>query len=194
MILAISLCSPVYAEDLPAKRGPVGDSATPFIVRQIKPGDTIKVNVWKYSDLNANLIVGPEGCISYSYLGEIPVAGKTVEEVRLIITKKLDQQYVANPKVDIQLETQPPVIFVIGEVARPGSYGYQLGLDPLKAVALAGGFTDFASRDALIIRKDATGKDAQIKVDLNKLMKATPDRDKYSLQSGDMVVIKKSWF
>lgn len=193
-VLAMILSVPAFAEEPPQKPDGTKELPANFIMRQIRPGDTLKVTVWKYSDLNATLIVGPEGYISYSFLGEIPVAGKTVEDVRKLITDKLDQQYIANPKVDIQMETQNLTIFVAGEVMRPGSYAFQPGLDPAKAVALAGGFTDFASRKALIIRRDVNGRDVEIKADLKKLMKGTQDREQYQLQPGDMVVIKRSWF
>jgi len=193
LILTLGLSLPAVAEEksiAPEKQ----DAPVTFVSRQIKPGDTLKISVWKYSDLNANLVVGPDGHISYMYLGDILVAGKTVEDLRQIITEKLDQKYVANPRVDIQIETQLPMVFVVGEVVKPGSYPYQPGLDPLKAVALAGGLTDFASFKATIIRTDEVGKDVQIKADLKKLMKASPDREQYLLQPGDMVVVKRSWF
>jgi len=192
IILTLSFCLRAAVAEAPAEKA----SATPeaFVARQIRPGDTLKISIWKYSDLNANLVVGPDGYISYLYLGDILVAGKTVEELRQIIAEKLDQKYVANPRVDIQLETQLPTIFVVGEVVKPGSYPYQSGLDPIKAVALAGGFTDFASFNALVIRRGPTGKDVQIQTDLKKLMKATADREEYLLQPGDMVVVKRSWF
>ena len=176
------------------KGGAPEKSGAIFSTRQIKPGDTLKITVWKYSDLNADVVVGQDGYISYSFVGDILAGGKTVEDVRQIITQKLDQQYVANPKVDIQMGAQTPMIFVVGEVIKPGSYAFQPGLDPLKAVALAGGLTDFASFKAVIVRKDAGGKDMQIKINIKKLMKADPDREQYQLQPGDMVVIKRSWF
>jgi len=194
MILVASQSSLVLAEDpLPAKDIPRRASAT-FTSRKIRPGDTLKITVWKYSDLNANVVVGPDGYISYSFVGDVLAAGKTVEAIRQVITQKLDQQYVASPKVDIQMEAQAPAIFVVGEVVKPGSYAFQPDLDPLKAVALAGGFTDFASFKAVIIRRDESGKDLQINANIKKLMKADPDRELYLLRPGDMVVIKRSWF
>jgi polysaccharide export outer membrane protein len=203
MMLFLILCLmvaglPAFGDESPAVR-PVDNApsaapdAEPWAARLIRPGDTLKVSVWKYSDLNMTLTVGTDGYISYSYLGYIPVVGKTVEDVRRAITAKLDEQYIANPQVDVQLESLPPVIFVVGEVVKPGSYGYQIGLDPLKAIAMAGGYTDFASRTALIIRRDMNGNETQIKTDLKKLMKANNERDKYILQPGDMVVVKRSW-
>jgi len=185
-----------FAAEAAAKQpAPQTQQAQAGGARLIRPGDVLKISVWKYSDMNASLAVGPEGYVSYSFVGDIPVVGKTTEDVRRVITDKLNQQYIANPQVDVQLEAQQLVVFVVGEVVKPGSYPYQAGLDPLKAIALAGGFTDFASRKASIIRKDpATGKDLEIKVNLRKLMKADQSRDAYMIQPGDMVVVKRSWF
>lgn len=194
--VALILAAPAFAAETAAKQPPQQAQPVPGTgARLIRPGDVLKISVWKYSDMNASLAVGPEGYVSYSFVGDIPVVGKTTEDVRRVITDKLNQQYIANPQVDVQLEAQQLVVFVVGEVVRPGSYPYQPGLDPLKAIALAGGFTDFASRKASIIRKDpATGKDTEIKANLKKLMKADQNREAYSIQPGDMVVVKRSWF
>ena len=194
MILALSQSFFAQAEEPVLVKKAIGEAPAAFASRKIRAGDTLKITVWKYSDLNASVTVGPDGYLSYSFVGDILAAGKTVEDIRQLITQKLDQQYVASPKVDIQMEAQLPTIFVVGEVVKPGSYAFQPDLDPLKAVALAGGFTDFASFKAVIIRKDANGKDLQIKADIKKLMKANQGREQYLLQPGDMVVIKRSWF
>lgn len=194
LVLLASQGHLAFAEGPFSEPASSGEAPATFASRQIKPGDTLKISVWKYSDLNATIIVGPDGYISYSFVGDILAAGKTVEDIRKIISQKLDQQYVASPKVDIQIEALAPTIFVVGEVVKPGTYAFQPGLDPLKAVALAGGLTDFASFKALIIRRDSSGKDIQIKADIKKLMKAEPNREQYLLQPGDMVVIKRSWF
>jgi len=172
-----------------ANKQPIGTAA-----KKIKPGDTLKVSVWKYSDMDASLLVGNDGTINYSYIGEIPVAGRTADEVRLFITKKLDQDYIANPQVDVKIDTKALTIFVVGEVVKPGSYLFEPGLDPLKAIALAGGLTDFASTRALIVRKNEEGNEIQIKVNTKSLMKANSDRGKYELEPGDMVVVKRGWF
>ena len=79
-------------------------------------------------------------------------------------------------------------------MVKPGSYPFEPGLDPLKAIAFAGGATDFASNTALIVRKNEAGEEIQIKVNTKDLMKANSDRSKYELEPGDMVVIKRSWF
>lgn len=196
-ILSIGFClvfaTGVYAETGTGPQEAVNSQEIGTVAKKIKPGDTLKISVWKYSDMDASLLVGNDGSINYSYIGEIPVVGKTAEEVRLFIIKKLDQDYIANPQVDVRIDTKTLTIFVVGEVAKPGSYPFEPGLDPLKAIALAGGMTDFASSKALIIRKNEAGGETQIKVNVKKLMKANPDRNQYELEPGDMVVLKRSW-
>ena len=189
MILAVSQSLVACAEETSPGKEPSAASAP----RTIKPGETIKITVWKYPDLNSTVIVDPRGHINSAFVGDVLAAGKTVEEVRQIIAQKIDKQYVANPQVDVTIKTPLPTIFVVGEVLKPGSYAYQAGLDPLKAVALAGGLSDFASFKALILRKDASGKDVQIAADIKQLMKANADREQYQLQPGDTVVVKKGW-
>ena len=197
-MLSVCLClvffATVYAETGVDPQGLAHHQQGITEPRRIKPGDTLKISVWKYSDMDASLVVGSDGNINYSYVGEIPVAGRTAEEVRLYITKKLDQDYIANPRVDVKIDTKALTFFIVGEVVKPGSYPFEPGLDPLKAIAIAGGATDFSSPRALIIRKDEEGKEVQIKVNTKSLMKANSDRDKYELEPGDMVVIKRSWF
>jgi polysaccharide export outer membrane protein len=192
-LLCLSFLTPVHAEGEAGPQGGVDKQEIGMLARKIKPGDTIKISVWKYSDMDASLMVGNDGTINYSYIGEIPVAGRTPEEVRLFITKKLDQDYIANPQVDVKIDTKALTIFVVGEVVKPGSYLFEPRLDPLKAIALAGGMTDFASNHAVIIRKNDAGEETQIKVNIKKLMKATPDRGQYELEPGDMVVVKRGW-
>ena len=111
-----------------------------------------------------------------------------------MITDVLNKDYIADPKVDVSLERRMPTFFVIGEVLRPGSFSYEPNLDPLRAVALAGGFNDYASWKVTILRKDESGKEIQLNVNTKKLMKANANREKYKILPGDTVVVKRSWF
>lgn len=160
----------------------------------IKPTDTLNISVWNQSNLDATVMVDSRGYVNYAFMGDIKVVGKTVGEVQQIITEGLNKDYIANPKVDVSLERRLPTFFVIGEVAKPGSYNFEPNLDPLRAVALAGGFTDFASWKVVILRKDETGKEIQLSVNTKKLLQASADREKYKILPGDTIVVKRSWF
>ena len=161
---------------------------------RIKPTDTLIISVWNQSNLDATVMVDSGGYINYTFMGDIQVAGRTMGEVQKIITEGLNKDYIANPKVNVSLERRLPTFFVIGEVTRPGSYSFEPNLDPLRAVALAGGFTDFASWKVTIIRKDESGKEIHLVVNTKKLLRANPDREKYKILPGDTVVVKRSWF
>ena len=160
----------------------------------IKPTDTLHISVWNQSNLDATVMVDSRGYVNYAFMGDIKVAGKTVDEVEKIITEGLNKDYIANPKVDVSLEHRLPTFFVIGEVIRPGSYNFEPNLDPLRAVALAGGFTDFASWKVTILRMDESGNEIHLSVNTKKLLKPSADRGKYRILPGDTIVVNRSWF
>lgn len=160
----------------------------------IKPTDTLNISVWNQSNLDATVMVDSKGYVNYAFMGDIKVAGMTVGEVQQIITEGLNKDYIANPKVDVSLERRLPTFFVIGEVLKPGSYNFEPNLDPLRAVALAGGFTDYASWKVVILRRDESGKEIELRVNAKKLLKASEDREKYRILPGDTLVVKRSWF
>jgi polysaccharide export outer membrane protein len=161
---------------------------------RIKPADTLTISVWGQGNLDATALVDSKGYINYAFVGDIKVVGKTVGEIQEIITEVLNRDYIANPRVYVSIESRPAVIWVIGEVGRPGSYSYEPDLDPLRAVTLAGGFTDFASWTVTIVRKDESGKEIELRCKVKKLRKADPEREKYKLLPGDMLIVKRSWF
>jgi len=183
-----------FGGSVEAKRTDVAERREVDTEYLIKPTDTLNISVWNQSNLDATVMVDSKGYINYAFMGEIKVAGKTVGEVQRKITEVLNKDYIANPKVDVSLERRLPTFFVIGEVIRPGSFSYDPNLDPLRAVALAGGFTNFASWNVTILRKDESGKEIQLNVNTKKLMKANADREKYKILPGDTVVVERSWF
>ena len=107
-------------------------------------GDRISIQVFDEVDLTMSALVGGSGIINYSYLGILQVAGKTPAQLENEITKLLKDGYLVNPSVNVTIESFRP-FYIGGEVSRPGSYPYQLGLTVEKAIALAGGLTDRAS-------------------------------------------------
>lgn len=121
-------------------------------------GDQISIQVFDEPDLSIGATVGASGVINYSYLGDIQVGGKTVDEVEETISSLLENGYLVNPSVNITV-TQFRSFFINGEVRNPGSYPFQPGLTLDKAIALAGGLTDRAStRKMFLIRGNATKK------------------------------------
>ncbi len=149
--------------------------------------DVVDVAVWRDADLSRVVPVRPDGFISLPMVGEVRAAGKTPKELELEVATAL-KQYVQEPRVTVIVqEVNSPRVFVTGEVTRPGMYPMRGHVSVLQAIALAGGFSDFADkRNIRVIRRD--GKSAVISyADL-----VTDDDEKRSavwLAPGDTVVV-----
>jgi polysaccharide export outer membrane protein len=150
-------------------------------------GDKLRIEVYKDQQLSQSLQVRPDGKITLPLVGDVMAAGRTSMELRDAIAGSL-KEYIANPVVTVIVtETMPQVVYVQGEVSKPGVFALTNGrLSVIQAIAMAGGFTDFANRkDITVLRgtqrlkfnyKDAVGEDSH--------------REPLQLQAGDTVIVK----
>ncbi len=162
--------------------------------RGLRVGDTLNITVWQHKDLSTTLVVDEGGNIEYLFLGVIPVAGKTLTEVKEILKKGISDNYIVDPKVDISMDRKSLTFFVTGEVLKPGTYEFHPGVSVLEAIALAGGFTDYASRKIKVIRKTGDGKEKEIKINTKKLLRATDKREESRVQVDDILVVERAWW
>lgn len=149
--------------------------------------DVVDVAVWRDADLSRVVPVRPDGFISLPMAGEIMAAGKTPKELEVEIAEAL-KPYVQEPRVTVIVrEINAPRVFVTGEVARPGMYPMRGHVSVLQALALAGGFSDFADkRNIQIIRKN--GK--SLAVSYTDLTASEDDeRSSVWLSPGDTIVV-----
>ena len=123
-------------------------------------GDRISILVFDEPDLTLEAQVGATGVISYSYLGDLQIAGKTTREIEQFITEKLKDGYLVNPSVNVSIVEYRP-FYINGEVRSPGSYPYEQGLTIEKAIALAGGMTDRASRRKMYVLREIEEEDGK---------------------------------
>jgi polysaccharide biosynthesis/export protein VpsN len=145
-------------------------------------GDTISINVYDEKELSIEKTrLSDAGTVSLPMLGEIKVLGLTVSELELQVVQGL-KQYLVTPKVTVSIEVYRD-FFVNGQVYKPGSFPYQPGLTVLKAVAIAGGFKDRASKTHVAIIKDGDDKHTPIKADLGLLV-----------MPGDIITVEESFF
>jgi polysaccharide export outer membrane protein len=121
-------------------------------------GDKLRVEVYKDAQLSQSLQVRPDGRITLPLLGDIQAAGLTPIELRDQVAKGL-KEYVTNPVVTvIVVETVAPKVFIMGEVNHPGSIPIMGPMSIMQALAMAGGFKDFANtKDIRVLRKTNRG-------------------------------------
>lgn len=133
------------------------DSTTTY---QLGPGDQIVISVFDEPELSMEVRVSDTGRLNYPFLGELEIEGLTVAELEKLIAHGLKGAYLINPVVTVSIVEYRP-FFVHGEVETPGGFPYQPRLTVQRAVALAGGFTERASRNKIeIVRADDPAKRA----------------------------------
>jgi polysaccharide export outer membrane protein len=117
-------------------------------------GDKLRIEVYKDPQLSQSLQIRPDGRITLPLVGDVAAAGLTPLALDETITTAL-KEYMTNPVVTvIVVEATPPTVYVMGEVMQPGPVPMRPGMTALEALALAGGFKDFAKRsDIRIIRR-----------------------------------------
>ena len=137
---------------------------------RLGPEDVIEVFVWKQPDLSTTVVIRPDGKVSLPLLGELEATGKTAVQLQEMVTKRL-LQYVADPMVNVIVkEVNSPKISVLGQVHKPDRYHIKQRLTVLDAIALAGGFTDFAKRDKVTIIRNSGPDKIRIQVNLKKVV------------------------
>jgi protein involved in polysaccharide export with SLBB domain len=193
-LLAMAVCFSAWAEDVNKAPAAATSVATALSQRKIRSGDRINITVWQHKDLSTAVVVDEAGNLEYLFLGVMHVEGKTIAELKDILKKGISDNYIVDPKIDITLDRKSLTFFVTGEIRKPGTYEFVPGLTVLEAVAMAGDFTDYASRKVKIIRKDESGKEKEIKVNVSKLLRATEKRKESQLQVDDILVAERAWW
>ncbi|OQX37024.1 MAG: capsular biosynthesis protein [Oceanospirillales bacterium LUC14_002_19_P2] len=148
----------------------------------LNSGDMVSITIFGEDDMKVETRLSDAGTISYPFLGEIRVKGMTVGQLQNFLTKKLKGDYFVDPKVSASI-TEYRKFFVSGEVKDPGGFSFDPGLTLEKAVALAGGFTQRASRKDIIVNREEKGK----------LTERTMKLDE-SVLPGDIINVKESFF
>jgi polysaccharide biosynthesis/export protein len=152
------------------------------------PGDKLRIEVYKDQQLSQSLQIRPDGKISLPLLGDVVAAGQTPIQLRDSLTTAL-KEYMTNPVVTvIVVESTPQSVYVMGEVRNSGPIALKGPLSIMQAIAMAGGFSEFANKkDIRIQRQSGTGVKT---LTFNYKEALENNRAPLLLQAGDVVVVK----
>jgi len=146
-------------------------------------GDVVSIRILGEDDMKREKIrLSDAGTISFPIIGEIKVLGKRVAELEALIAGGLRGRYLINPVVSVTIEEYRP-FFVNGQVEKSGAYPFQPGLTIRKAVSLAGGFKERASKEKIFVIRDDDKTQTPIKVDQSTLV-----------SPGDIITVEESFF
>jgi polysaccharide export outer membrane protein len=196
---AVQAATPDLSQQAPSATDPVV-TVPPSAVDDsyiIGPGDAIQVFVWRSPELTVTVPVRPDGKISTPLVEDLVAVGKTPSQLARDIETRL-AEYVRTPQVNV-IVTAPANAFnqvkVIGQVNSPQSLAYRAGMTVLDAVLQSGGLTEFAAGNrAVLVRKDAVGKEERVKVRLQDLVKKGKISANVELKPGDVLIIPESIF
>jgi len=163
----------------PALLGPVPDPAVPYT---LDAGDRLRVVVFGQDGLSSSYAVDTSGKITMPLIGAVPARGLTTVEVGQAVAAKLQQGYVREPHVAVEVEAYRP-FFVLGEVLTPGQFPFVPNLTVEGAVAIAGGFSPRALRGPVEVHHPGDGGIAVGAVPLN-----------YPVRPGDTITVAERWF
>ena len=165
-------------------------TATATLPYVVQPGDILEISVWKEEGLEKEVIVRPDGGISFPLVGQLDVKNKSLQQIEELIKEKLSQ-FIADPVVTVSAkQLLGNKIYVIGQVNRPGEYPINRYVDVMQALSMAGGMTAFASvNNIIILRRDEQGKQKAIEFEYGEVEDGDDLEQNIILKPGDVVVV-----
>jgi len=156
----------------------------------IGPGDILEISVWKDESLTKQIIVPPDGVISFPLIEDIDVTGLTVPDLRKIITEKLTE-YIPDATVTVMLMKMDSMnAYVIGKVNNPGAFPVTtLETNVMQVLSMAKGLNAFASKGNIIILRQKDNKTVKIPFNYNEVEKGKNLEQNIIIQRGDVVVV-----
>jgi polysaccharide export outer membrane protein len=152
--------------------------------------DVLAINVWKEPDISRSIPVRSDGKISLPLVGELQASGQTPQQLEQLIAAKL-KSYISEPEVTVIVQQINSQKFnILGQVSRPGAYPLTNSLTVLDALALAGGFRDFAKqRSIYVLRQNADGRQTRLNFNYKDVIKGKNSDQNVRLQPRDTIVV-----
>ena len=155
----------------------------------VQPGDILEISVWKEEGLQQQVLVTPDGRLSFPLVGNIAAEGKTVQQLSQSITEKIIE-YIPDPVVTVSLKQNlGNRIYVIGKVNRPGEFPINRYVDVMQALSMAGGMTAFANGDDIKILRRNGMIQRSISFDYDDVEEGKNLEQNIVLEAGDVVVV-----
>jgi len=156
----------------------------------IGSADVLAINVWKEPDVSRSVPVRSDGKISLPLVGEVQAAGRTPLSLEQEIAGKL-KNYIAEPEVTVMVQQINSQKFnILGQVSRPGSFPLTSSTTVLDAIAIAGGFRDFAKQKSIyVLRQNPDGTQARLPFNYKDAVKGKNPEQNVKLQPGDTIVV-----
>lgn len=182
---------PVAAPQAPANGKPVAPAGVPLPAGYvIGPEDVLSVVFWRDKELSADVVVRPDGKISVPLLNDIQAAGYTPEQLSDVLVKAATK-YIADPTATVIVkEIHSRKVYVLGEVAKPGTVPLIGEMNVLQLIATVGGLLEYADKENITIVRVENGKERRFKFNYKDVVKGKKVEQNIQLKPGDTVLVK----
>jgi polysaccharide biosynthesis/export protein len=165
-------------------RPSVASNATDY---KLVVGDKLRVEVYRDAQMSQSLQIRPDGKITLPLVGDVAAAGKTPAALRDTLTTSLEE-FITNPVVTvIVVEAQPQTVSVIGEVNAPGTHPIKAQTTVIEALAMAGGFKDFANTKNIVIQRTTLTGVKSLKFNYKDAIKS--EGKPMCVEPGDVIIV-----
>lgn len=190
MLLCLSVLLTIsWASAGPVQGADETEAAPPTPEFRLGPEDAVEISVWKDEALTKQVVVRPDGKISFPLIGDIQAEGRTVEQLRQAVEDEIKAFVPDAPVTVMLLKLGSSKVYVIGKVARPGVYVMGHNLTVLQALAMAGGMTPFADKDDILILRKDSGRQKTMEFNYGRVSAGKDLEQNISLQAGDTIVV-----
>jgi polysaccharide biosynthesis/export protein len=157
---------------------------------QIGADDVLAINVWKEPEISRSVPVRSDGKVSLPLVGEVQASGQTPKQLETEISKKLTN-YISEPEVTVIVQQIKSQRFnILGQVTKPGTYPLSNPTTVLDAIALAGGFRDFAKKKSIyVLRQTPDGSSSRLPFNYKDVIKGKDPQQNIRLEPRDTVYV-----
>lgn len=152
--------------------------------------DILNVVSWRDKELSAEVVVRPDGKISLPMLNDVPAAGMTPEQLAAAV-QKAATKFVRDPGITVIVkEIHSRKVYVVGEVAKPGTVSLGGEMNVLQAIAEAGGFLESANKGDVVVVRNENGQERRFKFNYNDVVRGKNVAQNIRLLPGDTILIR----
>jgi polysaccharide export outer membrane protein len=156
----------------------------------LNPGDILEISVWKEEGLQREVLVLPDGTISFPLAGHIKARGRAPREIEKELVDRM-RKYIPDMVVTVSVKLAAGYkVFVIGQVKQPGEYQATSFIDVMQALSRAGGLTPFAAENDIVVLRRESGKQVALPFDYGAVKRGQKLEQNIILKSGDVVVVR----
>ena len=189
LILSLTLVQLANSEDKEATPEEKKAAEVDSNYYKIGKGDMLEIITWKEEDFTREFFVRIDGRITFPLLGDIQAAGLTTMQVKKEIETKL-KEFIEDPIVTVILKSpMSQKFYILGEVLKTGEYQLIKKLTILQAFALAGGFTEWASKNEIILLRHENGIDKLIRVKYKNIIKGKDLSQNVNIKVNDTIIV-----